>query len=186
METLTNEQYNKAIRNFIENKIGVIPTDTLYGISCLALNQELVSRVYEIKNRNETKPFIVIISNIKDVVKLGAYLTPQIEEYAKNVWPGPVSILLPIDKSGFEYLHKGTGYIAFRIPKKVNLLKMLEQTGPLVSTTANISGKEPAKNIQKAIEYLGDRIDFYIDEGSLDNPPSRVVKIENREIKILR
>lgn len=84
------------------------------------------------------------------------------------------------------YLHKGTDTIAFRIPDYPELLKLIDQVGPIIAPSANLEGQPPAKNIDAAREYFGDSIDFYVDIGNIAGEASTVVKLEGENIKMLR
>jgi L-threonylcarbamoyladenylate synthase len=176
----------KAINILKNGGVAVLPTDTIYGLSALALNKNAVQKIYDLKGRDENKPFIIAISSIKDLKKFNIYLNEKISDFLKNIWPNPVTVVLPIKNKNFEYLTHGSNSLAFRIPNYQPLLEILEKTGPLISTSANTSGNPPAKNIEEAKEYFGNSVDFYLDAGVLDNPPSTVIEIKDNKINILR
>src|SRR4051812_10236635 len=109
------EEIIKQLKN---DGIGVIPTDTLYGIVGSALSKKAVERIYEVKGRNTNKPFIVLISDFADLKKFGVTPTKDQNEYLKKIWPGRVSVIFPCSGKKFEYLHRGTNTLAFRFPRK--------------------------------------------------------------------
>jgi len=76
--------------------------------------------------------------------------------------------------------------LAFRMPKQKKLLNILNKTGPLASTSANLSGQLPAKNIKEAEKYFGRKVDFYIDGGELNNTPSTIISIKRNRFLIIR
>jgi L-threonylcarbamoyladenylate synthase len=104
----------------------------------------------------------------------------------KKFWPGKVSVVLPVKAREFEYLHRGTKTLAFRLPRDNNLAKILKETGPLISTSANPEGSKPAETIAEAKKYFGDEIDFYIDSGKMKSLPSTLVEIKESKIIVLR
>ena len=128
-----------------------MPTDTLYGVVGSAMWSDTVERVYRVKKRNTQKPLIVLISSIDDVqnFEIDNLGEDQMKVLA-HYWPGPTSILLPCSSSKFEYLHRGTGSIAFRLPNKKDLIDLLRETGPLVAPSANVEGEKPAATIAEA------------------------------------
>ena len=166
--------------------IGVIPTDTLYGLVGSALITETVSRIYEVKRRNPTKPFIVLIADIEDVERFGVILSEDLRKSLEAYWPGPYSILLPVIDETFEYLHRGTDEIAFRLPADDALRDFLRETGPLVAPSANIEGDRPACTMEQAQGYFGSDVDFYVDGGEKDEEPSTLVRITEDSVETLR
>lgn len=164
-----------------EGKIGVIPTDTVYGLVASALDKKSVEKIYELKKRDKKKPLIVLISSLKDLEAFGAKID---KETAKKYWPGKVSIVLPVKK--FEYLHRGKKSLAFRLPDDETLTKILKASGPLVAPSANTEGKEPATTIEEAKKYFGENINFYLGAGKLRSKPSKIISIKKGEIEVVR
>lgn len=177
-----NKETNKLIGEDIKRgKIGIIPTDTIYGIVCSAFNKKSVERLYEIKKRNLKKPMIVLISSIKDLNLFNVKIDKKI---IKKYWPGKVSIIVPVKK--LEYLHRGKGSLAFRVPKDKNLIDILKISGPIVAPSANIEGREPAQTIKEAKNYFNERVDFYLDVGKLKSKPSKIISLEKKKIEVVR
>ncbi len=172
---------------FLKNgRIVVSPTDTILGILGNALNKSVVEKVYKIKNRTPTKPYIILIPNISYLNIFG--ITPTKNEKKLLEHKGITVIFdLPEEKlKELEYLHRGTNSLAFRIPDDKNLINMLKDLGkPVIAPSANPEGKEPAKSIEEAIKYFGDKIDLYI-KGRSKEIPSSIVKLENNKLQILR
>ena len=166
--------------------VGVIPTDTIYGIVGSALYPKAVSRIDKLRNRDLTKPFIVIISSVGDLKSFGVRLNGRMSDILKRVWPGKVSVLLPVSDGKFSYLHRGTERIAFRLPAKKSLREFLKDSGPIVAPSANWSGEPPARNVREARRYFGDRVDFYLDKGDLESLPSTLVSLEGNRLRVLR
>jgi L-threonylcarbamoyladenylate synthase len=140
-------------------KIGVIPTDTIYGVAALALSQKTVERAYRVLKRDKNKPFIILIGSIRDLALFKIKLDNNTQKILEQIWPGKISVVLPVVSHNFRYLHRGTKTLAFRIPKKQNLLKLLKKTGPLISTSANPQGKKPTETITEAKKYFGEIVD---------------------------
>jgi len=158
--------------------VGILPTDTLYGLVGSANSQTAVERIYKLKKRDKSKPLIILISDIKDLSKFGVELSPTMKQKLNEWWPGPVSAILEGVSDEFEYLHRGGGSLAFRLPKSGELQKLLKETGPLVAPSANPEGKEPARNIAEAWQYFGEEVDFYIDGGDLRGKSSVLIKLK--------
>ena len=183
---MITKDWQTASNLLAERKVGVIPTDTIYGISCLAFDKNSVEKIYKIKQRDFNKPFIILIPSIKDLNRFGISITSNEKIILNKYWPGPVSIVLNVEDERYEFLHRGTKTLAFRLPDYSGLNKLLSRTGPLVSTSANISNTKSAKSIEEAIEIFKNTVDFYLDVGPLNNPPSKIIRIENGEEVIIR
>jgi len=178
---------NKSVDAIKNGGLGIIPTDTIYGISASALDKPAVLRAYRLKGRADKKPMIVLISSLKDLADFGIYPNRAMQKFLNKNWPGPVSVVLDCRSKNFSYLHCGAKTIAFRLPKHPKLIRFIKKTGPIVSTSANLSGKPPALNILQAKNYFGDKVNFYVNSGTLRAKPSTVVRVaKNGDIKILR
>lgn len=175
------DDWGTARKILLKGGVAVLPTDTIYGLHCLTTNKAGVERIYKLKGRDTSKPFIVLISSLDDLRLFGVKLDDKLKALLKDYWPGPNSIILPTpDADGkFAYLHRGTNSLAFRLPAYKPLNELLHQTGPLVSTSANPSGLSPASDIPTAKGYFGNSVDFYLDVGKLTNPPSCVYSLSD-------
>ena len=167
-------------------KIGVIPTDTIYGIVGSALNSKVVERIYHLRKRAIDKPMIILVSNLNGLKKFAIKLTKDQRDFLKKNWPNPVSVVLPCLSEKFTYLHRGINSLAFRIPKDKGLVELLKQTGPLVAPSANFAGEKPSENIDDAKDYFGDQVDFYIDGGAIKSVASTLIEFKEGVPKVLR
>lgn len=170
----------------IKGGVGVIPTDTLYGIVGSALLPDTVGRIYKLRRRAPEKPFIILISSINDLNLFGVKLDQFTKNFLETNWPNPLSVILSVTNSKWNYLTCGTKTLAFRMPDNKELLMLLKKTGPLVAPSANFEGEKPAETIKEAKTYFGDSVDLYVDAGKLSGLPSTLVSIKNRQIRILR
>lgn len=182
-------------------QIAVIPTDTIYGLVASAFDKKAVSRLYRLKKRTPTKPFIILIDKISRLKNFGIILSPKQKTALKKFWPGKVSIILPLSSCHFpsanwrsgnstknlHYLHRGANSLAFRLPKNKWLLSLLKKTGPLVAPSANPEGLPPSKTIKEAENYFGSGVNLFIDGGKIFTSPSRLLSLsEDGKITILR
>jgi L-threonylcarbamoyladenylate synthase len=163
----------KLIEILSENGVVVMPTDTIYGIVGKALEKSTVERIYNIKKRNPDKPCIILIGDINELKKFGIKLKEKQKDVLKELWPGPVSVILD--------------NFAFRLPSPKPLCDLLLKTGPLIAPSANTEGLSPSKNIAEAKTYFGNSVDLYIDGGELKNKASKLIKLNNEgSIIVLR
>ena len=178
-DSLENDQ---LITSIIRGAVGVMPTDTVYGLVCSAKIEPAVARLYALKAR-EQKPGTIIAASIEQILGLGiepAYLA-QVDKF----WPGPVSVETP---HPITYLHQGTGRQAIRIPSDERLRAFLEKTGPLQTTSANQPGKPPANTLKEARDYFDAQVDFYVDGGdTTGSAPSTIIRVtEDGAIDVIR
>lgn len=186
---MNSKEIEKAVETLSGGGIAVLPTDTIYAIHCMAIDKRAVERVYDIRKRDVKKPFIILVDEVKQIELFGISITEKIKIFLQKIWPGKVSIVVPIKKNRqteFDFLHRGTGALGFRMPAKPLIREILKQTGPLISTSVNFQGEAPAKSILEAKEIFGKNIDFYLDVGKIDSLPSSVAEIKNGKLKILR
>ncbi len=162
--------------------IGVIPTDTVYGVVALASNKDAVNRLYKLKSR-QNKPGTLLAANVNQLAALG--LKKEELGFASRFWPNPVSIILSASDD-LKYLHQGIGSLAVRIPDDASLREVLE-SGPLVSSSANLPGLTPATSIEEAYNYFKDNVDFYVDGGDLSGRvASTIATLENGKLTVIR
>ncbi|MFZ3057884.1 MAG: L-threonylcarbamoyladenylate synthase [Minisyncoccales bacterium] len=177
----SNEVIKEIGEDIKKGRIGVIPTDTIYGIVCSAIEKKSVEKLYKIRKRDSKKPMIILISSLKDLNLFGVKIDKKITD---KYWPGKVSIIVPIKK--LEYLHRGKNSLAFRLPDNKALIKLIKISGPIVAPSANTEGDKSAETIEEAKEYFKDKIDFYVDCGKLKSKPSKIISLLNNNIEIIR
>lgn len=176
-----------------KDSVFVCATDTLYGICASAFSKKAVERMYQIKGRDEGKPFIILIDSFSDLKKFNIILSSQQKKFLKQVWPNPVSVILPCPLKKFEYLHRGTKTLAFRMPalhtnkgEKKILKLLLKKFGPIVAPSANPQGKIPAESVEEAEKYFANQIDFYINEGKVKGTASTILSFVDNTPVVLR
>lgn len=165
-----------------KGKIGVVPTDTLYGVVAQALHEQAVTRVYAAKKRAPAKPCIILISSLEELTIFGVMLTTKRTETFAQYWPGPVSIILPCGADVPAYLHRGTHTLAFRLPADTAVRDLIEKSGPLIAPSANPEGLPPATTIEEAKRYFGRNVDFYLDGGTRTGAPSMLIALDDRDV----
>jgi len=180
-------EYSERTKDLLRSGgVVVLGTDTIYGVVGTALNEDTVMRIYDIRKRDKDKPMVILISSADDLRVFGIKPNDVEKEILDEVWPGKVSVILPFINPKFEYLSRGIGSLAFRVPDNEPLRHMLNEIGPVVAPSANTEGKEPAKTISEAEAYFGADVDFYEDAGRLLSEPSTLIAIEGGKPKVVR
>jgi L-threonylcarbamoyladenylate synthase len=166
--------------------VGVIPTDTIYGLVGSALDRKVVERIYKLRKRNTKKPFIILIPATASLKAFGVKLDKYHKAFLDEAWPGPVSIILPVAAKELTYLHRGKRSLAFRVPASPEVRALLKRTGPLVAPSANWEGKNPAVTIKEAQKFFGPGVEFYMDAGRIKSKASTLIDLTKKEPIILR
>lgn len=166
--------------------VGIIPTDTLYGVVASVWKRDAIERVYALRKRDLDKPCIILIADLSELEKFSVEPSSKEIAWLEGIWPGKVSVMLPCADEKLHSLTRGTGHLVFRIPADASLRAFLRETGPLIAPSANPQGLDPAKTIEEARKYFGDNVDFYVDGGVLRNKPSTIVRLENDTVTCIR
>ena len=174
----------EAISILRNGGVGVLPTDTVYGLVACANNPEAVARLYALKHR-ERKPGTIIAASVEQLIELGVE-----ERYLHRVekwWPASLSVETPLGAQ-LAYLHQDTGRQGVRVAADERVRRILKQTGPLATSSANQPGKPHSNTVREAFEHFEDTVDFYVDGGDLStNAPSTLIKISpDNTIEVIR
>jgi L-threonylcarbamoyladenylate synthase len=183
MSYFTNWIDDQVVELLKSGKVGLLPSDTIYGLSAIALNENAVKKVHRLKDRSGHKPFIVLISDTPQLEVLGIESTQA--KIVKNYWPGALSVIFA-SKTIPSWLQLGSRSLAIRMPANQKLCDLIAKTGPIISTSANLEGEKPANSAKEAQEVFGEQLDFYVDIGKLEGEPSTLVAIENEKLKVVR
>ncbi|RMH06801.1 MAG: threonylcarbamoyl-AMP synthase [Aquificota bacterium] len=161
-----------------EGGIVCFPTDTIYGLLADATNKDAVERLYEIR-RPSGRPFLLLIPEDPSIL-----WSPQ----ALDLRVGNVCDLLLFEFNATfvfykrkpipQYLLKGRKSFAVRLPApQTHVMGLLNLVGvPLTAPSANPEGEKPATTIKEAVEYFGNKVDLYVDGGTLKGKPSTIVR----------
>ena len=177
---------NRAKEILTRGGVGVIPTDTVYGLCTNALNREGVKRIYRIKRRDIKKPLVLFVKDKGEIEKFGV-VNDVAKKLIDNFIPGPVTIVLKRKEGTPKISLKDIDTIGIRIPDEefvINLLKSLDF--PLVTTSANISSRPTPKDTSSLKEFFSGIVDFIVDGGERSGSPSTIVSVIGDEVKILR
>jgi L-threonylcarbamoyladenylate synthase len=179
----TNKIDDKIVSLLKSGAIGLLPTDTIYGLSAVAMKKDAVEKIHNLKKRDDKKPLIVLVSSIKQFQLLG--INDSQPKAIKKYWPGPLSVIFESFVI-LKWLDLGTKSLAVRMPDNKELLDLIKKTGPIVSSSANLQGQKPASSVKEAEEFFGSSLDFYVDVGPLEGQPSTLAKIENNQLIVIR
>ena len=178
---------NDIIKTLKDGKLVIMPTDTIYGIIGDATNEDVINKVYEVKERPHDKPLLILVSNLSMLHELVTEIPKETEKIINKFWPGPLTILFKKSSKVSDALTANSALVAIRMPKDKRLLNIMNHLNrPLISTSANISSHNAITNPNQLEEKMKEKIDLIVDEGTVNNEASTLITIVNGKIEILR
>jgi len=163
-------------------------TDTFYGLGADPFNSVAVERIKELKGREDDKAILVLISDLRQLPRVIKLRSKAFEVLARDLWPGPLTIIgMAVDNLP-EEITAGTGTVGVRLPLDQQVRMVVEICGGiLTATSANPSGADPGESAKQVRDYFSDRIDLIIDGGPVEaTQPSTVVDASSDVVRIIR
>ena len=165
-------------------KVLLHPTESIWGLGCDAFNERAVNQIFKIKKRDKKKNLILLIKSLESIKNYIQDLKKDEVKYLSEYWPGPYTFLLKYNNNLPNHLKNDTGKIALRVSNHLPI-KLLFKTfsGFIVSTSANISGKDALTMPEDIIEFFEYAEMAYYDEllGTNKNP-SKIIDLETKSV----
>jgi len=183
----TNTQDIEEVKNILENRgVGIIPTDTVYGLCVNALDKDLIRKIYKIKKRDFDKPLVLFVKNKEEINKF-AFVDKISEKLIDKFMPGEITIVLKKKETCPDVSLKKFETVGFRIPNNDFVLNLLNKIDfPLATTSANISKQKTPKDLDGLKKIFNGIVDFMVDGGELGETPSTVIEVIDGKVNILR
>ena len=177
--------FDRAVEELQRGAAVVVPTDTVYGLAAFPENPDAVQWVFELKRRPDHKSLPVLAADVR-ALETVVDMDESARLLAERFWPGPLTLALP-RAAGFDHdLGAGTNStVAVRVPAHEVVLALLERTGPLAVTSANLSGEPAATTTDEARAAFGDAIPVYLEGGTCSGGASTVVSLDEG-VSVLR
>ena len=168
-------------------RLVVIPTDTVYGVAADAFDPEAVVRLLEAKGRGRDMPPPVLVGSPGTLDALAADVRPYVRALCDAFWPGPLTVVCTEQSSLQWDLGDTRGTVAVRMPDHEAVRQLLDRTGPLAVSSANLTGRPAATDADEAMDMLGDRVAVVVDGGPTPgNVPSTIVDATGERPRLLR
>jgi len=189
---------HQAVQVLVEGGIVALPTETVYGLAASALDAAAVERLAVVKGRREEHPMTLAIRDAADVLDFVPNISVLGARLARRCWPGPVTLVFDgthpeaagarLSKRVLPLVMPESGTIGLRVPSHPAPLDILQMiSGPLVFSSANLSGRPDAVSASEVVENLGDRVDLVLDDGPCRFArPSTVIRVDGEHYGILR
>ncbi len=174
------DEINNALQVLKNGGVILYPTDTVWGLGCDATNEQAVAKINAIKNRKETKSYIILLANQN---QLQSYVTqiPEVAyeliEFAEN----PLTIILSGAKNLAKNVINSDGSVGIRIVKQDFCEQLLQRfRKPITTTSANISGHPTPKSFNEINPEIINAVDYVVNpalENPATNKPSTIIKL---------
>ena len=163
-----------------------LPTDTVYGVAVDPVNPDAVARLFELKGRPAAKPIGLLAASLEQVEEV-AEISDKAAELARHHWPGGLTIIVIPKVVMADWVGDAQRRtIGVRVPDHAVAVELLEQSGPLAVTSANLSGGPEAMNDDEARSVFGDRVAVYVRGVAPGGTASTVVDATGDELVVLR
>ena len=167
--------------------IVVIPTDTVYGIVCDALNIKAVDKVYKLKQRDYSKPMVILVSSIDMLKKYTLSINKLEEELINRYLPGMMTIVLRKNNLIPDIVSSNRDTIGIRIPDNNDLISIINKINrPIIATSCNISNNDVITDINLLDSSIKNNVDYVYDGGIVNSQSSTIVRIKDNKVEILR
>jgi tRNA threonylcarbamoyl adenosine modification protein (Sua5/YciO/YrdC/YwlC family) len=177
----------RAVAALRRGQLVVVPTDTVYGIAADVGNPAAVRALLAAKGRSGAKPPPVLIGDAEDLDQIASRLSDQAKSLATALWPGGLTLVVPLAPHLGWDLGELAGTVGVRVPDHEVTRELLRAAGPLAVSSANRAGEPPALSAQAAAESFGDAVAVYLDAGlAPGGVPSTVVDATGPNLRILR
>jgi tRNA threonylcarbamoyl adenosine modification protein (Sua5/YciO/YrdC/YwlC family) len=181
---------NRLIQNAVDilakGGIVVYPTDTHYGIGCDILNKKAIERIYQLKQRNKSKPFSFICSglkNISDYAKVSNYAYKTM----RRLLPGPYTFILEGSKLVPKIMLTKRKTAGIRVPDHKICLELVEGLGnPIITTSATLPDGSIINDASLIYDVFKNRLDLVIDGDIVSGKPSSVISLINDAPVVIR
>ena len=176
------EVIRKAAFTLIRGGVVIYPTETVYGIGARVFSKEAVERVFAIKKRPLSMPLSVAVSSFTMANEV-AELSDSDLELLEALLPGPVTFLVKRSPKLPDMVTAGSPLVGIRYPDHAQTLKLIELSGPITSTSANLTGLPPPRSLDEVDPRLANEVDLILDGGkSRFGKPSTLVDLESRKV----
>jgi L-threonylcarbamoyladenylate synthase len=188
VEEKRTETLAAALKALTRGQVIVFPTETFYGLGADALNPDAVERIVALKGRNPDSPIAVVVADQRMLPQVASAVPPLAQKLIDRFWPGPLTLILQARVGLPAPLLNREGKIGVRVSSHPLAMCLTRELGrPLTATSANPSGKEPARTIQEARNYFARQIEVFVDGGVLAGKTgSTVAEVIEGKLRIIR
>ena len=164
----------------------ILPTETVYGLFAQAMNEEAVEHVYRLKCRPKDKAMNLNVADYETILAFSKNQPTYLKKLYDAFLPGPLTIILQANDRVPAWINSGLSTIGFRIPNHPKTLELIQQTGPLIGPSANISGRESGKIFADIKTQFNNEVTGLADDAALTGVDSTILDLSGETARILR
>jgi L-threonylcarbamoyladenylate synthase len=184
MSTVDSSRRPDAATTVALGGVIAFPTDTVHGLGCNPRNLAAVERIFAIKDRPDDLELNVLAARTEALRALVTF-NETADALATKFWPGPMSLVLPVGREHLAIPRTGNTLMV-RVPNHDVARRLLAQTGPLASTSANRHGRPPATTSAEVTEQLGEVVDLIVEGDSGGGVASTIIDCSQYPPRVLR
>lgn len=190
LENPEEKNIDQAIKVLQNGQAIIYPTDTLYGLGVNAFDEWAVKRVYKIKKRCLRKPLSIVVRDIEMARKV-ACIDDRKAKILEAIWPGAITVILYKKNIIPDIVTAGAETIALRIPDCKVVSEMMGNIDfPITTTSANLSGEDPLKDVVSILNQFSEKSilpDLVLDAGELqESKASTIIDLTKNKLRIVR
>ena len=186
-ELLTPKDVTKAVALLQAGQLVALPTETVYGLFGLALDNTVVEKVYRVKNRQHDHALNLNISSFEQMKYFSQNQPKYLEKLYNKFMPGSLTVILEANKRVPSLVNYCMPTVGFRMPDNQTTLEILRQTGPMVGPSANLTGNPSPKTAQDVLSDLSGQIAAVLKaDESISGIDSTIVDLTGELPTILR
>jgi L-threonylcarbamoyladenylate synthase len=182
---INENEIDKLVQCLNNEEVVAFPTETVYGVAVKYGSHKALDNLMIAKQRDDSKSITLMLSKKEDIEKY-AYINEQSKKIINAFTPGKITLIFKKKKEVDPYMTNGKDTIGIRIPDNQFVLNLIDKTGPLLVTSANLSGHKNTTNTKEVLEQLNGRIALVVDGKTDSTTASTVVDLTQDSIKILR
>lgn len=185
--TVRSVALSAAAHCISSGQLVVLPTDTVYGVGADAFSSQAITDLLAAKGRGRDMPVPVLVGSWTTIEGLVTAVAQRTWDLIEAFWPGGLTLVVEHAPSLAWDLGDTRGTVAVRMPLHPVAIELLEQTGPMGVSSANLSGQPAAMDAEQAQEQLGDSVAVYLDGGAVrDGVASTIVDVTGEVPRVLR
>ena len=192
----SRDAVHRAVEILAAGGLVALPTETVYGVAAMALDEQAVASLVAAKQRSANQPVTLALPSSDSVLDYVPAISPLARRLARRGWPGPLTLVLQVDHpdsavkqlpAEVQKIVSPEGMSGFRVPDNEVALSVLQlSAGPLVLSSANVHGHPAAENAKQAAA-MGDCLSLVLDDGpARHHESSTVVRVEGNQWSLLR
>lgn len=163
---ITDDNMAPAAEIIRSGGLVAVPTETVYGLAASGLNEAAVQKIYDVKNRPETKPISLLVTGMSDVEKFCREIPAPAYVLAGEFWPGPLTMVLMKQENVPDIVSAGGDTVGVRCPDHKKTLDIIRLAGlPLAAPSANLTGAPSPKNVTDVLAVFDGKIECAVDGG---------------------